>query len=374
MNITMKASILGEALNTISRALPSRSTVKAINNIHVNTGEKGLTFSATNLEMAVQVTLACRLDEKSDFYGKSMLVPPRVVEVARHFPSEDVNLSIDWELKSIVLSGETAHFKFHCSDSIDYPEAPFATTEETFVVELDRVLFNHCLKMVLFAASTEESRPAFNGVFMQIGGDTISFTATDTYRLAVKDYISPLSSYEENSFLVPSRTLKEFLRICGDSEGSLSISSYSHSLVFRFNDVYVSTRLLEEKYPQVRAVIPARYLTRLGLERRSFEAAVSRAYLISEGINHAVNLSLEENHLKISVTSSQGKMEEIVPVSLDGSEEISIVFNARYLLEVLRHITEENIYLDFHGYEQPLVVRLPDDANYTYLLLPITSG
>lgn len=365
MNISTNANKLTYCLEIVEKALPVRSTIPVINNILLEIKEKELIFSATNLEMFVRVNM----DYQGEETGR-ILLPPKIVEIIRHFPTTEVNISINWDTNRIDISGGSAYFHLFGSNTEDYPLSfeSQVNDQDGFIIEKSK--FKNMLKTVVFAASNEETRPAFNGVFFLFNNDTISLTASDTYRLAIKEARDDSWSFEENKCLVPARAMRELLRILSDSKGNIALFNQKNLIAFKFDQIMFASRLLEEKYPDVSGVIPREYKTRVVIDRKMLEEIINRAALLAEGKNQAVNIIVRNHQLEARVSAQEGSMEESIPVEQEG-EDIELFANSRFILDILKIIEDQKVMIDFHGESGPLIFRLVDNQSYLYLVLPI---
>lgn len=365
MLITAATSQVYSCLEIAEKALPVRSSVPMINNILFEAQETGLTFSSTNLEMAITVSMGHQGSES----GK-ILLPPKIVDIMRYFPVPEVNIDINWDSCMINIYGGSAHFKLHGADAGDYPVATFGRLEEGTSFSIPQQQLKNILKAVIFAASAEETRPAFNGILLSFDDRRLKLTASDTYRLVVKEVSNENWSFENRNCLVPARVLREFLRVIGDSDQEVLLAVDQKTMSFNFDSIHFTSRLLEEKYPDVSGVIPTAYKTRIVIERKGFEDIISRAALLAEGKNQAVNLILSNGQLEARVAAQEGSMEEQMAVEQEG-DDIDLFVNTRFMLDILKIIDDQNMIIDFHGNDGPLVFRLVDDPAYLYLVLPI---
>jgi len=365
MHLSINAEELRNCLETVEKALPSRSTMPVISNVLLEINEDQLTFSATNLEMFIKT----RMEYSSEQSGK-ILLPPKLVDIIRNFPTENVDLKINWDNYRLDISGGSANFHLYGSDPEDYPSTFDSATGEGQVITIDQSILKKMLRSVIFAASNEETRPAFNGVLFTLKEGSFSLTASDTYRLAIKEIRDNSWSIEERLSLAPARSMRELLRLLGEQPVNISINQESSIIAFQIEQVFFATRLLEEKFPDVSGVIPKEYKTRIKVNKKIFEETVSRASLLAEGKNQAVNLIVDEDQLEVKVSGQQGSMEDLLSADVEG-EQIDVFANTRFVLDVLKIIDDDNVILDFHGDGGPIIFRLADDQSYLYLVLPI---
>ncbi len=365
MQINTSTAKLFNCLEIVEKAMPVRSTIPVISNILLEIGEDELSFSSTNLEMAIKVSM----DQQNEHTGK-ILLPPKIVDIMRYFPTSEVNIDINWDNHRIDIRGGSAHFHLYGSDPRDYPVSILGQNDQAESFSIDKAILKRLLKEVIFSASTEETRPAFNGILFSFNNSMLTLTASDTYRLAIKETGDENWSFENRHCLVPARALRELLRIFGEGEEKIQLSVSENTITFKFERIIFTSRLLEEKYPDVSGVIPGEFITRVAVDRKMFEDTISRAALLAEGKNQAVYLSLKDSKLEARVMSQEGSMEEFLPVEQDG-ENIELYVNTRFVLDILRIMEDKTMIIDFHGEGGPIIFRLPDDNSYLYLVLPI---
>ncbi len=365
MHLSLNTEELRNCLETVEKALPTRSTMPVISNVLLEIKEDQLTFSATNLEMFIKTRMQYSSQESS-----KILLPPKLVDIIRYFPTEKVDLKINWDNYRLDISGGSANFHLYGSDPEDYPSTFDSSAGDGQNIIIDQSILKKMLRSVLFAASNEETRPAFNGVLFTFKEGFLSLTASDTYRLAIKEVRDKNWSNEERLSLAPARSMRELLRLLGDQPVNISINQESSIIAFQIEQVFFATRLLEEKFPDVTGVIPKEYKTRVKVNKKMFEETVSRASLLAEGKNQAVNLIVDDKQLEVKVSGQQGSMEDILSADIEG-EQIDVFANTRFVLDVLKIIEDDNIILDFHGDGGPIIFRLVENQSYLYLVLPI---
>ena len=369
MKISTVTAELAGCLETAEKALPVRTTIPATANIHLAINSDKLVFSATNHEIMIKVSMGYQGSESG-----AILLPPKIVDIVRYFPTPDINVDINWDNFRLDITGGSARFHLYGSAADDFPISSLSKNDQSYdSFDLELNNFKKLLKEVVFAASNEETRPAFNGILFSFKDDILTLTASDTYRLVVKKISDPSWSFYERKCLVPAKALREFLRIAGDGHTAVNVVYHESLLSMQFANILFASRLLEEKYPDVSGVIPREYKTRVVINRKMLEDTVSRAALFAEGKNQAINIIVGNEKLEVRVHSQEGSMEELLPANQDG-EEIDIYVNSRFVLDILKVLDCEEIMIDFHGEEGPIVFRMVDDQGYLYLVLPIKKN
>jgi DNA polymerase-3 subunit beta len=365
MSIILSKESLFRSLEIVERALSADSPIPALKNILMESDSRQLILSSTNLELEAKVILPYEGDEPG-----SVLIPGRITDIVRLLPAPEVQLDLNPDNLHIAVNSGRSSYNLFGTDPAEFPRIEEVSPAGNEAITLKASVLREILRMVVFAASTEETRPAFNGVLFEFEGDRWSMTSSDTYRLVFKSTRKQGWQFQPSRSLVPAKALRELLKVLEPGDEEVTFFPGKDKLIFKFSSVYFAARMLNEKYPDISSVIPERYSTRVVVDRHELIDSVSRATLLAEGANNAIHLAVADNSLTVQVTSQIGRMEEPVDVKKEG-EEIDLYINSRFVMDILKAASSKEMVVDFHGKSGPVVFRLPDDENYLYLVLPI---
>ncbi|MFY9115016.1 MAG: DNA polymerase III subunit beta [Dethiobacteria bacterium] len=365
---------LSKHLEVVEKALPGKTTLPLLNNILIEKKGGSLTFTATNLEIGIRSTL--QMEEQVQIEGVdnssgAVLVPSKIIDIIRHLPGEnEVEINVNDQTYNIDIKGGESKFNLKGVVADEYPGIEEKKPQNKPLVLKEKEL-KEMIGNTVFATSGEESRPAFTGVLFVIEGDKLNLIASDTYRLAIEERKVDPWAYESNDYLVPGRALRELLKLLKDEEGEVVIYPQDNQLVFSFNHIYFITRLIEEKFPDFRRVIPTQVISKIKLNRTDFEEIIGRASLICDNLSRAVGLKLRDNILQVKASSEWGRMEEEMPVLSKEGEDIEILLNVKFLADIFKVSASENIEIEFSGREAPMIIRPENNKEFLYLVLPI---
>lgn len=116
---------------------------------------------------------------------------------------------------------------------------------------------------------------------------------------------------------------------------------------------------------------PPIFKTEVKVNRSDVQDAIERASLMArEGKNNLIKMSFRNDSLKISSNAEMGNVEEEMEASLHG-EELDIAFNSRYIMDVIRNVTEEELCMKFNSNVSPCVIVPQTGDDYLYLILPV---
>lgn len=106
------------------------------------------------------------------------------------------------------------------------------------------------------------------------------------------------------------------------------------------------------------------------VDRAELGSAIDRASLIArEGKTNLVCFKIDGEMLEVTSNSETGDMEEKMQVSTEG-KDLTIAFNVRYITDVLKALSDEQIVMRFNSNVSPCVICPVEGESYLYLVLP----
>src|ERR1700687_6313432 len=120
MKVTCRPAVLGQALQVVSRAISSRTTLPILNNILIETTPEGLALTATNLEIGIRKLVPAEVSMEG-----STTAPARLLtDFVSTLPDQDLEMSLDGATQSLGL--RCARFDTHikCIEAEEFPPGP----------------------------------------------------------------------------------------------------------------------------------------------------------------------------------------------------------------------------------------------------------
>ncbi len=360
-----------ETLVTASRATSSHSGVSF--------GVVGLKLHVRGQQLDVcgsdpDLVIEARCEVTSDADG-SVLVPSRlVVDIVRSFEPGAVTVVASEE--DVRFSSGRAEFLVRVAVGAEITRLGVPEQEG---VEVPGAVFADGLRQVVRAALVDDSRaPQLTGVLMVATEGGLRLIATDSYRLAFRDFAGMTIVEPGGQVLVPAKALVEVQRLAasGRADGDRTII-FRHSdldAVFDLADVRITTRLLRGQFPEVERLIPASYAYHLHVPREDFEAALRRVRLVVRDTKDAttpVRLALHAGGVDLTVlTPESGRAEESVEGDFEG-DDLTVAFNPSYLLDGVEAVRADTLILEVNDPGKPALVRGEGEDEYRYLLMPV---
>lgn len=366
MRFTITREKLQEGLSAVTPSIPAKTTLPVLANLLLETTERGIRLSGTDLDIAVSTEVVADVD------GQGAITVPakKFAEIARELPSAPVRISASGEQRVTLECGKT-RFRLLGLPKDEFPSFPSVRFSESWRVRSGDLqkLISH----TAFAASTEESRPILNGVLWEMRPGHMRMVATNGHRLAKIELPIESAGAPSADLIVPPKALEQIRRLF-PAEEDLEIARGDNHLGFRSPFTAVYTRLIEGPYPNYEQVIP-RDNERVAIaDRNALFQALKRMSIIASDQTHRIRLAFNAAMVKFSVqTPDLGEAQDELAVSYEG-DPLEIGFNASYLLEILRYMPTDEVRMTFKAPERAATVEpvgWNDSAKYLCLVMPL---
>jgi DNA polymerase-3 subunit beta len=335
-------------------------------NILIETTEKGIRLSGTDLDIAVSTEVAADVETA----GAITIPAKKLSEIAKELPPSPVRIATSGEQR-VTLECGRAHFRLLGLPRDEFPSFPNVKFGESWRVrsgELQK-LISH----TSFAVSTEESRPILNGVLWELRPEHMRMVATNGHRLAKMQVPIKSTGMPSADLIIPPKALEQIRRLFPADE-ELEIARGENHLGFRSPFTAVYTRLIEGPYPNYEQVIPKDNDKHAIADKGALVSALKRMSVIASDQTHRIRMSFNTGMVKFSVqTPDLGDAQDELPVRYEG-DQLDIGFNASYLLEILRFMPTDEIRLTFRAPERAATLepeQWNDSAQYLCLVMPL---
>lgn len=354
-------------LNAVSRTSVGRTTTPILEGILLTLKNNQLIMTTNDLEIGMEYTL----DNCDAIEEGSTVVECRMFgEIIRKLPNSSITISVN-DKKLLVIECEGSIYKLSTMNAEEFPVLPNVNIEKS--VHISQRMLKDMIKKTIFAVSAEENRPIFTGCLFEIKNNNMCVVAVDGFRLALRKI---MMTYDGNfSAIVPGKYLNEIIKNLQDSDEIIDIGIAKNQSLFELKNCKIVTRLLEGEFLNYNNVIPEDRETRIKVNKSALQGAVERASIFSitaseKEKKYPIKMFVSLGSVIISCTSQVGDAKEEVIVETEG-KELEIGFNPKYLLDALKVIEDEEIYMDFGTNISPCVIRPIADDKFTYMVLPV---
>ena len=367
MRLTCQPSTLGQALQTVSRAISTRTTLPILNNVLLETTSEGLALTATNLEIGIRKVVPAEVAEEG-----STTAPARLLtDFVGSLPDESLDMTLD--VGTQTLGVRCGRFDTHikCIEADEFPPGPRPEEGDRLTIPLEGLL--RAVEQTQMAASTDEARPVLTGELVHIEGQRLVLVATDGHRLAERRLGASAADDLDVRLIVPARGLVELPRAFRGESGDVEVlvSKARNQIFFRAGTSEVTSRLIDGQYPNYSQVIPNKSSTSIKVATSELTQTVKAVSLFARDSANVIRIRAQAGSLVLSATTNEvGDSRAELDADVDGSE-IQIAFNARYVLDALAVMECDQVELRFDGPLSPGLIKAPASEDYLYVIMPV---
>lgn len=368
MKLVCEKDVILKAINSVTKAVASKTTMPILEGILIQTNDKEVKFTTYDLEIGIEYIMECTVEEQ----GATVVNAIMFSEIIRKLPDAEIHIEIN-ENNLLVIECEGSLYKLATMNPEEFPELPKIDIENS--IEMEQNSLKDMVRKTIFAVSTEENRPIFTGCLFEIRNNKLNVVAVDGFRLAWKSKFLQ-TAVNDFSAVIPGRTLNEINKILNDSFDTIKIGVSKNQALFEMENCKVVTRTLDGEFLNYKSVIPNNWETRIRVNKNSLQDSFERISLISASSiekekKYPVKVSVDIGKITISCTNQTGEAKEEIYISTEG-KNIEAGFNPKYFLDALRAIDDPEVFIDFGSSISPCIIRpTEENGDYIYMVLPI---
>ena len=367
MIFTMNSQDLLEGLNTVTHALSARSPKQILEGILICAEDNRVRMTCSDGSLVIECSNAASIQEE----GQTVLPGKLFTELIRKMPVGDVSVSVT-DRRNAVIRCMKNRSSLAVMNADEYPEVQELSSGSE--VKIPQNKLRDMISRVVFAIATDESRQILTGSLLEVSRSEARLVALDGFRLAMQKLFQPFElpdGVEVVRAIIPGKVLNELSRILPDDDAFCNMLIDKNRMQCTFGNIRLTSGLLAGEYIDYRRILPADFKTEARANRIAVQDAIDRASLMArEGKNNLVKMSFHDEILKITSNAELGDVEEEMDASLHG-DPIDIAFNARYITDVIRNVTDENLCMKFNSNISPCVVVPESGDDFIYLILPV---
>lgn len=339
MKFIVNSAYLLKQLSNINGVITTNPVVPILENFLFELEKGSLIVTASDLQTSMITELQVESKEKGN-----IAVPAKILlETLKNLPEQPVTFSIDESTYSVEIISDNGRYKLSGENATDFPKVP--TVANDFSAEISSEVMARAVNNTIFATSNDELRPAMTGVYVNLGEKNTTFVATDGHRL-VRYRRSDITSDNGNAIIIPRKALNLLKATLPSENTPVSIDFNMSNAYFKFGNIKMICRLIDERYPDYENVIPNNNNIKMTIGRTDFLSALRRISIYANKTTHQVRLKITGSELQISAEDLDFSNEanERLSCEHDG-EDIEIGFNAKFLIEMLNNSDTDQIRL-----------------------------
>ena len=360
--VCSKANLLN-GVQTVSKAVPSKTTMSILECILVDATNGEIKLTANDMELGIETTIEGQIIEK----GIIALDAKMFLEIVRKLPDSDITIETDTSYK-VVITCEKAKFTIIGKSGEDFSYLPVVEKDDSIV--MSQFTLKEVVRQTIFSISDNDNNKLMTGELFDINGEEFKIVSLDGHRISIRK-IQLKNSYSPKKVVVPGKTLNEVSKILpGDADSDVTISFTAKHIVFEFDKTVVVSRLIEGEYFRIDQMLSSDYETKVRVNKREFLSCIDRAtLLVKEGDKKPIIVNITDNGMELKINSALGSMNEEIDIQKQG-KDLMIGFNPKFLIDALRVIDDEEVDLYMVNPKAPCFIKNTEES-YIYLILPV---
>jgi DNA polymerase-3 subunit beta len=367
MKFIVSSSQLLKQLQHIAGVINSNTVLPILEDFLFEVEKNKLTVVATDLETVMRI----QLDIEARDNGKVCIPSKILMDSLKNIPEQPLTFSIDKSF-AIEITSDNGKYKIMGENPDNFPKEPAADETTSFTMTATGLVT--AINKTLFAVSNDDLRPAMTGVYFELNKDSIQFVATDAHRL-VRYRRTDVKCPRQDSFIVPRKPLNLLKSALPDNEDEISISYNSNHLFVKHGTTQMSCRLIDARFPDYKVVIPSDNPYKMVVVKTEFQSALRRVSVFSNKSTNQVALNISGSELQLAAQDVDFSFEgnERMKCQYDG-EDITIAFNARFLIEMLNAADSNEVRLELATPTKAGIIKpteLDDNEELLMLVMPL---
>ncbi|MDD3222184.1 MAG: DNA polymerase III subunit beta [Clostridia bacterium] len=363
MKIICSKTELLQGVNTVLKAVPSKTTMPILECILIDTTEGDIKLTANDMELGIETKINGDILDK----GKIALEAKLFAEIIRKLPDSEVTIQTDDSFRALIKC-EKAKFNIAGKSGDDFSYLP--EIERNKMVVLSQFSLKEIIRQTIFSIADNENNRLMTGELFEINGSELKVVSLDGHRISIRK-IELKEEYDHIKVVVPGKTLNEISKILtGGIEDDVHIFFTSRHIVFEFENTVVVSRLIEGEYFRIEQMLSSDYETKVSINKKELQSCIERAsLLVKEGDKKPIIMNILDDSVELKINSFIGSMNEDIDIIKTG-KDLMIGFNPKFILDALRVIDDENIDVYMINPKAPCFIR-DEEQNYIYLILPV---
>ncbi|MBR2194616.1 MAG: DNA polymerase III subunit beta [Salinivirgaceae bacterium] len=349
MNFIVSSTQLLNHLQAVSRVIASKNTMEILNNFLFKLEDDKLTITASDVETTMITTIDV---ENASDNGTIAIDAKRLTDILKEFPEQPLTFNINNQTFSVDIVSENGKFSVLGQNGDDFPQIN-SQRENVSVIRMSSDTLLQGVSKTLFAAMTDDIRPALTGIFFEISEGKIKFVATDAHKLVCYGR-ADVQTEGDSSFIFPQKPANLLKNILPKTDAQVTLSFNKQEAVIEFNEYTLICRLIEGSYPNYQAIIPNDSPRKLIVDRLELCNCLRRVSIFSNQASNLIKLSITANQLTVSAQDIDFSISahERVKCQFEG-DDMEIGFCSTYLIQILSNLNCDEVVVNLSDSTRP---------------------
>lgn len=364
MKFTIPRETLLKPLQQVIGVVERRQTLPILSNILISITKKGISLTATDLEVELQAKVSLKTDINAEF----TLAARKMLDICRTLP-EGAMLDIGLNDDRVTVRSGRSRFSLSTLSATEFPVVEEIKSAQEF--SLAQKDLKQLIDRTHFAMAQQDVRYYLNGLMIELNEGIIRAVATDGHRLALCEIPADIKTASSHQVIIPRKGIQELNRLLTDSDEPAELKIGSNHIRINLPEIRFTSKLVDGRFPDYQRVLPKGSDKHLVANRETMRHALARASILSNEKYRGIRWSLGSNLLKIQAHNPEHEeAEEELEVDYNGAD-MEIGFNVNYLLDALGAIPVDQVEVSLIDANSSCLIHEPNSKTCQYVVMPM---
>lgn len=357
---------LSSALSKAERITGKNITLPILSCIMLEAKDSELIIKSTNLDLGIEIKLPVKVIEPG-----SVAVIGSVLHNFISNISNDKNITLEEISGNLKISTKHSESLIKAFPVDDFPTIPKVSDDTPLEFNISDIVKG--FKSVVYSSSVSTIRPALSSVLVYSEEDYIVFVATDSFRLAEKK-IQVKKHKEFSQILIPFKNVNEITRVFEGISGNVQVFLSQNQIAFLYEDIYVTSRVIDGVFPEYKQLIPKEIKTEVILLKQDLLTSLKVSNIFLDKFSRVTFEMSPKNKTFSIITKNMdiGENMQTIDAVLKG-DELTVNFSYKYIIDCFQSIESDSVSLSFMDVNRPMVISGVTDTSFLYLVMPMNK-
>jgi len=369
MEFNINRDIILKSLSHAYGIIEKKTALPILSNVLIEAKEQKIKITATDLDLIYSEEIPLENLKKE---GATTTSANILYDILRKLePNTQVEFSLQNTNKLKVVSGNSK-FNLLCIPSSNFPLSEEDIQQKNFEISSQKIL--KLLNKTKISISNDETRHYLNGIYLHKTEieDKIYLTgvATDSHRLSSSS-VEINSKIEFESIILPKKTIYQLIALLEEDTGVIKISNNKSKIKFEMKNGVLISKVIDGRFPDYSKVVPKNNDKILEIKLNKFKNSIERVTTVSSDRKEGLKMIISKDSLQLTVNSpNSGEGIENIDVKFN-SEDMTISFNSRYLIDIASQIEHDSVIIDLRDGGSPALIRDLSDKTSYHVVMPM---
>jgi DNA polymerase-3 subunit beta len=369
MLLSIQKKVLQSALKTVCSVIDGVSLTPINESVYIKLQNGIIKFQTlgTNGAAQFQTTNGLEIEEEGEILIKAKLL----YNIISKIQNPQIKLqTVDNSVLRISVPNFSSDINLF--DVATFPLLNFQYDSWKKIQITSTFIKNILTKLVPCASTTDSKNIACNNILIDSSKqpNIIQSIGTDGNHLA---YLQDNYQGEQIKIVVGIQILKLIEGFLDNPTITLFINN--KNLIFQSGETTLLMKTTEGEYPDLSKPLQLQNPNKIIINTKTLNNAIDKAIILASADKKpAIQLAINKNTIKITARNIEyGSTFEEINIQNPSDVNETFTLNAKYLIDLLKNISTENLVLEFSTSHKPIIIKEENNPNYTSLILPIMS-